>query len=131
MIISHKKYNFTCLCIVRTEDYEMKQTSTNEEKKQYQEVCKWSQTFKNSCRVTWTCFIGASVACHMSISTGHWEEILYGISTSELWHARAKKKIWWSLDDQINWHGTISIDVLTDNPPQSNITWFHAFVPQY
>ena len=31
------------------------------------------------------------------------------------------KKIWWSLDDQINWHGTISLDVLTDNPPQSNI----------
>ena len=41
------------------------------------------------------------------------------------------KKIWWSLDDLINWHGTISLDVLTDNPQQSNITWFHTFVPQY
>ena len=40
-----------------TEDYEMKQTSTTEE--------------KNSCKVTWTCFFGASVACHMSINTGH------------------------------------------------------------
>lgn len=68
---------------------------------------------KNSCRVTWTCFIGASVACHMSISTGHWEEILYGISTSELWHARAKKKnmkfrwpdklAWYYFNRRSNW----------------------------
>ena len=104
MIISHKNiispvYALSGLRIMKWNKHQQMK------KKKYQEVCKESQTFKNSCRVTWTCFFGASVACHMSISSGHWEEFLYGISTSELWHARAKKNLMkFRWPDKLAWY---------------------------